>query len=248
MPDTLGYRKYFGVIVPSVNTVAQPEFEAMRPPGITNQTARIHTPLIPLVDDASFVTHVNTMRSGIARAVAEIATCKPDHLIMGLSLETFWDGLKGSRELRASLERQAGCGVSMGSEAILVALSVYDGVKRIAILTPHPPLGNQKVREFFAEAGYEVVRLRGLDFRNAVAIARVSEDELRRALIELNGTDVQALVQVGTNLPMARLAGEAERWLGKPVLAINTATYWHALRQNKVDDRVAGFGSLLAAR
>ena len=247
MPDTLGYRKYFGVIIPSVNTAAQPEFEAMRPPGVTNQTARIHTPLVPLVDDASFLTHVNTMRSGITRAVAEIATCKPDHLIMGLSLETFWDGLKGSRELRESLERQVGCGVSMGSEAILAALAVYDGVKRITILTPHPPLGNQKVREFFAEAGYEVVRLRGLDFRNAVAIARVSEDELRRALIGLDGADVHALVQVGTNLPMARLAGEAERWLGKPVLAINTATYWHALRQNKIDDRLAGFGSLLAA-
>ena len=56
MSDSLGYRKYFGVVIPSVNTAAQPEFEAMRPPGITNQTARIHTPAIPLVDEVSFVT------------------------------------------------------------------------------------------------------------------------------------------------------------------------------------------------
>jgi maleate isomerase len=53
-------------------------------------------------------------------------------------------------------------------------------------------------------------------------------------------------VQVGTNLACAAVAAEAERWLGKPVIAINAATYWYALRQNGIDDRQLGFGSLLA--
>ena len=44
---------------------------------------------------------------------------------------------------------------------------------------------------------------------------------------------------------MARLAGIAEFWLDKPVIAINTATYWHALRKNGITDKVQGFGSLL---
>ena len=52
-------------------------------------------------------------------------------------------------------------------------------------------------------------------------------------------------MQVGTNLAMARLAGIAEFWLDKPVLAINTCIYWWALRQNGIDDRIDGFGSLL---
>jgi maleate isomerase len=37
---------------------------------------------------------------------------------------------------------------------------------------------------------------------------------------------------------------EAER--GKPILAINTAIYWHALRKNGIADKVPGWGSLLA--
>ncbi|MBL6080635.1 hypothetical protein JMJ56_21690 [Belnapia sp. T18] len=57
---------------------------------------------------------------------------------------------------------------------------------------------------------------------------------------------MDAIVQVGTNLPMARVAGIAEFWLGKPVAALNTATYWHALRQCGIDDKVQGFGRLLA--
>jgi maleate isomerase len=45
---------------------------------------------------------------------------------------------------------------------------------------------------------------------------------------------------------MVRLAAAAELWLGKPVVAINTATYWHALRANNIHDRLEGFGRLLA--
>ena len=57
--------------------------------------------------------------------------------------------------------------------------------------------------------------------------------------------DTDALIQVGTNLSMVRLAAAAELWLGKPVIAINTATYWHALRAYGIKDKIAGFGRLL---
>jgi maleate isomerase len=90
-----------------------------------------------------------------------------------------------------------------------------------------------------------VVRLKGFCCPGPVAIAHVSERELRDAIVEVNGPDVDAILQVGTNLAMARLAAIAEFWLDKPVLAINTATYWWALRQNGIEDKVEGFGSLL---
>ena len=44
---------------------------------------------------------------------------------------------------------------------------------------------------------------------------------------------------------MAEVAAMAEFWLDKPVIAINTATYWHALRQNKITDKIPGLGRLL---
>lgn len=45
---------------------------------------------------------------------------------------------------------------------------------------------------------------------------------------------------------MAEVAAMAELWLDKPVVAINTATYWYALRQYGIKDRIHGWGSLLA--
>ena len=76
-------------------------------------------------------------------------------------------------------------------------------------------------------------------------IAHVTERELREAICEVDGPEVEAIMQVGTNLAMARLVAAAEFWLDKPVLAINTATYWWALRCNEIGDRLDGFGSLL---
>lgn len=66
-------------------------------------------------------------------------------------------------------------------------------------------------------------------------------------LQELNGPDIDAIVQCGTNLSMIRLAADAEGWLDKPVIAINTATLWHAYRVNGFLDNVYGFGSLLSS-
>jgi maleate isomerase len=41
------------------------------------------------------------------------------------------------------------------------------------------------------------------------------------------------------------VAAEAERWLNKPVLAMNVITYWDALRNCGIDDRVYGCGRIL---
>lgn len=246
MPDKLGFRKIVGVVIPSVNTAAQPEFESMRPRGVTNQTARIMTPLVPLADEASFLRHVENMQAGLDAAIEAIVTCQPDHLIMGLSLETFWGGLEASEKLLRSLERQVGIGVSMGSNAILEGLRRLGAGRRIALLTPHPPLGNEKVRTFFTEAGYTVVRLHAIPFKNGLEYARVTDAQLRDALGALDGPDVDAIVQVGTNLPMSAFAAQAEIWLRKPVLAINAVIYWHALRSSGIADQVDGFGTLLS--
>jgi maleate isomerase len=78
-----------------------------------------------------------------------------------------------------------------------------------------------------------------------VLIAHPAEATIRNAIVEVDGPEVNAAAVVGINLPMARVAAAAEFWLGKSVVALNTATYWHALRQYGIDDKVQGFGRLL---
>lgn len=245
MTDSLGWRKKFGVLAPSTNTSVQPEFEAMRPRGVTNHFSRIAIPNMVINDSADFLRLMDSIRATMMDAVDSIMSCEPDYIVMGMSAETFWDGLEGSRELQEKLEKHSGKGVAMGSDACQAALKCYGDIRRIAVITPYMPVGDDNVRRFFTDCGFEVVGLRGLKCSSPVNIAHVSEKTLKDAINELNTPDVQAIVQVGTNLAMARVAGIAEFWIEKPVIAINTATYWWALRQNGMMDKVEGFGSLL---
>ena len=246
MVDALGWRRKFAVIAPSTNTSVQPEFDDMRPRGVTNHFARIQIPDDPIHDDADFEQLMENIRAETDNAIDRVMTCRPDYLVMGMSSETFWDGAEGSRRLLDSVERRAGVRVAMGSYACTAALEAYGGIKRIGVITPYMPVGDSQVVRFFTDCGYEVVRLKGLKCESPVLIAHVQADTLEAAIREVDGSDVDAVVQVGTNLAMARLADEAERRLGKPVIAINTAIYWYALRQNGLPDRMDGFGALLS--
>lgn len=245
MPDALGWRKKLAVIAPSTNTIVQPDFDDMRPQGVTNHFSRVWIPDDPVESDEDFLQLMENIRAGIDDAVDRVLTCAPDYLVMGMSSETFWGGLNTSIELRERLEKRSGLSVAMGSDATQAALRCYGGIKRIGVVTPYWPPGDQMVQKYFEECGLEVVRLKGLKAPSPMLIAHTTENELREALIEVDGQDVDAIVQAGTNLSMARLAGEAELWLHKPVIAINTAIYWYALRANGIGDIVEGFGSLL---
>jgi maleate isomerase len=244
VPDAVGWRVKLGVVIPSTNTVVEPEFASMQPRGVTNHTSRINIPNLPLESNDDFSELIRLIQVAQREAIERLLSCEPDRLVLGISAETFWDGLEASTQLKRDLEQLAGRPVSLGAEACASALSVYD-VRRLGIITPYWPVGDTNVRRFFEQSGFDVVALEGLRCASPVLIAHVSEAELRRALRIVDVREADAIVQVGTNLSMARLAGEAERWLGKPVIAINTAIYWHALRNSGVMDPIAGFGSLL---
>ena len=246
MTDSLGYRMKFGVIAPSTNTSVQPEFDAMRPVGVTNHFSRIRIPDNPVHSDEDFNKLMDDIRESLMESVDSVMTCSPDYLVMGMSAETFWDGLEGSVELEKRVEARAGVKVAMGSDACQAALRKFGDIKRIAVITPYMPVGDAQVNRFFTDCGFEVAAIKGLKCQSPMLIAHESEQTLRDAIIELNDPSVEAIVQVGTNLAMARVAGIAEFWLDKPVIAINTATYWWALRQNGINDKIQGFGSLLS--
>jgi len=244
MVDALGRRAKIGVVVPSTNTVVQPDFDTLRPEGVTNHVSRIMIPNMPIRSDEDFVALMKAVEGELYAAVDRIMTAAPDYLVIGISSTIFWDGYDASEARRQALEDHAGIPTSGGSFALAAALEAH-GVRKVAVLSPYQPIADAQVTKFLTDRGFEVVRFKGLRCADPIAIAAVGEDVLRRHLIEIDGDDVEAIVQVGTNLSMARLAVEAARWLGKPVLAINPATYWHTLRSLGIRDRIAGHGPLL---
>ena len=244
-PDAQGHKALFGVLGPSTNTIVQPDFDDMRPAGVTNHYSRIIVDDAQAISDESFMAGTLEISRNTLDAVRGVLTCNPDFLVMGMSAVTFYGGAVGAQQWRENIESEAGLKLCTGSQSLIEAFNAYGGIKRIAVISPYYPSANTQVSNFMSDHGIEVVRDICLRCPSWTSIAQVSTPTLRDQLRLLDGDDVDALVQVGTNLSMTRVAAAAEMYLGKPVIEINTATYWNALRQNGIGDKIAGFGRLL---
>lgn len=243
--DALGWRALFGVVGPATNTIVQPDFDDMRPAGVTNHYSRIPIEDARAISDETFMAGTLEISERTLDAVRGVLNCNPDYLVLGMSAVTFYGGAAASEVWKQRIEEVAQRRLCMGSSALIRAFAAYGGIRRIAILSPYYPSANAQVARYMADHGIFVVRDTCLRCQSWTAIAKVPEAALRPALLALDGDDVDALVQVGTNLSMLRLAAAAEKTLGKPVIAINAATYWNALRENGIQDRLTGFGRLL---
>lgn len=243
-PDQAAWRRKFGVLAPSTNSMVEYDVNSMNVPGVVPLFGRIHIYDPDLSSEAQMEKLRVQLDESIDHAVDLVKTADPDYMVMGMSAETFWGGKDGNEYFKRRIkERSGGLDVATGAEACELALKRF-GVKSIAVVTPYQPNGDEQVDIFFSEVGFDVLAVKGLKCPTAISIAETTEDELRAALIELNETGADALVQVGTNMGMVRLAAEAERWLGKPVLAINAATWWMALRQNGIEDKLYNRGRI----
>ncbi|MFP7760184.1 arylmalonate decarboxylase [Marisediminicola sp. LYQ134] len=245
MPDITGYRKKVAVIVPSTNTVVEHDVAALRPHGVTFHTGRMYIDNPDLDSDEAFEALLGQIRASISVAIRDVMTAKPDVMMMGMSAETFWGGVEGNASFIERVEAMAeGLTVSTGASACRAALEAM-GVTKIAVFSPYQPVADVNVRRYFEEAGFEVVNITGLRCASATAIAEVTPEQIIRTLREIDTPEVEAIVQVGTNLSMLGVAEQAEHWLGKPVIAINAATVWHCLRGAGITDTWGGYGSLL---
>lgn len=244
MTDVAGYRATIGVLVPSTNTMVESDLWSLRVPGVTFHAARMYIEQTALDAEGAFDTLLAQIDAALDTALRDVLTCEPDHLVMGMSAPTFHGGRAGHDRFVERVRRRSGMEIVTGARSCEAALEVA-GARRIALLTPYQPSMSREIARFFRDSGVEVVRGHDLCCASATAIARVPRHAVEAAFAALDGDDVDALVQIGTNLSAVAAAAHMERVLGKPVLANNAASAWRAYRTLGFDDRLEGAGSLL---
>ena len=247
----IGHRAKIGVVVPSTNTSVEYDCQRFLPRGVSWHTTRFYIEHTDLSDDDNFIRFLELLRETIGDSIRSLMTCKPDHVMMGMSAETFWGGIEGNDGFVDRIHEMVGAETNLttGANAVIAALDAL-GVagntgKKVSIITPYQPVGDKNVRLFFEDSGYEIKHLVGLRCENTTdAIALVPEHAVMDIVKEIDGDDVDAIVQVGTNLSTSGIFPTIEKWLNKPVLPINVATCWHALRSCGVNDQYDNCGRL----
>jgi maleate isomerase len=230
MPDTIAYRRIFGVLVADTNTVVQPELDDLRPAGVSNQTARFG---------------FGNVLEGLSAAAGQLVACRPDALLIALSTEFLPDGLAFMELAAEQVAQRAGLPVFTAPQATQAALRRV-GARRVGVVTPFDAEANGHVREALEGEGFAVASIEGLACPSLDAIARTPLEAVHHAFQAVDRPEVDALVHVGGGLPVVHLVDALERRFAKPVVACNAALYWAALRATGIDDRLPGFGRLLA--
>ncbi|WP_085759909.1 Asp/Glu racemase [Oceanicoccus sagamiensis] len=253
LDNYVGHRAKIGVIIPSTNISVEYDCQQIIPRGVVWNFARFFIEHPNLSDDKNFVQFLELLRGTVPDAVRDVLTCKPDHMMMGMSAETFWGGVEGNDGFVDHIQQLCGdIGLTTGANAVISAIEAYQsvghGIKNIAVLGPYQPIGDKNVRKFFEESGFNVKHVAGLKADNATdAIALTPEfggQGVMDVVKQIDGDDVDAIIQVGTNLSTANIFPTLEKWLEKPAISINTACCWHALRACGVNDQLDGKGRL----
>ena len=243
----IGSRGRIGVIIPSTNIGVEYDCQRIIPPGVTWHFGRFFVEQPDLSSDDMFLAFIEAIRKTIPDAIRDIMTCEPTYIMMGMSAETFWGGLEGNAEFEARLRQDIGpdMGLTSGAAALKAALDAF-GAKTVAALTPYQPVGDEQVRRFLEESGYTVTNVVGLKCDTATSIAHTPTREVIDVVLNQLDTDnVDAIVQAGTNLSTQDIFPGLEKQLDKPVIPINIATIWHALRAHGIADKFFGRGWLL---
>ena len=243
--DSLATRAKIAVIVPATNTIVQPEMEAMRPSGVTNHVSRMLLPPRPYDDMKVYRQALETEKGNLEEALSLVLPCQPHAVAHGHSIHSFRGDEQHAKDEQKRLEALAG-GIPFitPSMAVLEGLRAIGSPRRIGVLTPYWPPANALIESFFQSCGYEVASSHGLEAKGPIAVAQFSKEAIMEGFAKLMVPGVEALVHVGTNLPVSAFTAEIEAHFGVPMIGVNVATYWLALRRCGIGDPLTGFGLL----
>ena len=166
--------------------------------------------------------------------------------LMGTSL-SFYKGYAFNEQLKDTIRAATGLPATTMSTGVVEALRAL-GVRRVAVGTAYIDEVNNRLRQFLADSGFEVLALQGLGI-DAVGEARHVSEE---ALIEL-GKQVFAaapgaegiLISCG-GLRTLGVTVPLEAACGVPVVSSTPAAFWAAVRLVGHSGRAPGYGRLFS--
>lgn len=239
MYSPYGYRGKIGLIVPSTNTVAEPEFNLLAPEGVSIHTARIM--LLGKATEQSYLC----MRDDTARAAAELATAEVDMVMWGC---TSGSVIVPRSTLEGIIVEQTHVAAISTMSAVLEALRVL-GAKTIALGTPYVDFVNQAEVELLEREGFTVASCYGLQLGETQeerrGIGRVPPESLHRLVRYIDRPEVDVIFLSCTNLATVKMIEALEKEVGKPIVTSNIASIWRSFRSLGINEPFGGYGTLL---
>lgn len=228
-----------GLIVPSSNCMAEPQFHRFAPPGVDIQVTRLrmtgkwHRPLAEA--EEAFV-----------KAAAALSDADPDVIVFNCTAASMEEGLAGERRIVAALERAAGCPVLTAGQAVSAALERL-GLERLVLVSPYVKKTNEDEIRYLREAGFRVVHDVAVGLGGGREYIAVTPERWKEIVRENRRPEADGYFLSCTNTTMIETIADLERELGRPVVTSNQAALWAALARIERLHPIPALGRLFAS-
>jgi maleate cis-trans isomerase len=213
-------RARVGLIIPSVNTYSEPQFNHFAPDGLGIHVARARVA-------GQWKRPLPEMKDEIAGAARLLSDAHPNVIVFHCTDTSMTQGPQGEGKILDIVKDATGIDAMATSRLVLEALQAL-GMKKVVLLTPYQ--SNKAVIDYLTAAGVTVLRdvamkLEPKDF------GTVTPSQWAQMAKDLDGPDSDGVFLSCTNTRQIEAIADIEKALGKPVVNSNQAVLWGAVKR-----------------
>ncbi len=213
-------RARIGMIIPSVNSMTEPQFNRFAPAGLGVHVARARVAgpwKRPLADMAEEI-------ATSARLLADVA---PDLIVFHCTDTSMTQGPQGEGRILDIVREAAGIEAVATSRLVLEALQAL-GLRNLVLLSPYK--SNQAVIGYLRATGFTVVHDVALALE-PLGFAQVTPAQWAELARKHDRPEADGIFLSCTNTTQIDAIADIEGALGKPVVNSNQAVLWGCLRR-----------------
>lgn len=214
-----------GVVVPSSNTTAEPEFSAALPDDCT-----VHAARMPLEDVTA--DELDAMADDSERAASLLSHASVDGVAYACTTGSLIHGSGFDARLESRLSDAANAPAVATARSVVRALNAL-GADRVAVATPYATELDRLEREYLTENGFEVVTIDGRGLVENIAIGELDAVDAERQgrSVLSDAPEADGLFVSCTNYRSVPALASLEAEFDIPVVSSNTATIWNLCHQ-----------------
>src|SRR5882672_5263869 len=215
-------RARMGLIIPSVNTYSEPQFNHFAPEGLGIHIARARVA-------GEWKRPLPEMKEDIADAAKLLSDAHPDVIVFHCTDTSMTQGPQGEGKILDIVTEATGIGAMATSRLVLEALQTLS-MKKLVLLTPYKSI--KAIIDYLTAAGIAVVRDVALGL-TAHEFGKVTPADWTKLAQDNDRPDADGIFLSCTNTTQIEAIADIERLLGKPVVNSNQAVLWGCVKRLK---------------
>jgi len=234
-----GWRARLGILTPSANVVTEPEFELMRPEGVSCHYQKFHF-------TGGGVEDLRNLEKVVPDAAELISHAGLAAVAMCCTGGSFAGGYGYDKMLIQKMQdRNGNLPTTTTSTAMIDAFNEL-GIKKVSMAVPYLEEVAMTEKKFIEDHGIQVLNIEWLSVPDALEDAAISSETVYNLAKEVDEAESDAILISCVALHTIEIIEALECDLKKPVITSNQVTMWKLLRLANVNERTEGFGRLLS--